>query len=59
MDRVLVTGGSVGSLVQVYTTAGPLERLPDLLTARYKHACAHYVDSADRVVRQEVWNHDK
>ena len=55
----MVTGGSVGSLVQVYTTIGPLERLPDLLTARYKHACAHYVDSADRVVRQGVWNHDK
>ena len=59
MDRVVVTGGSVGRLVQVYTTAGPLERLPDLLTARYKHACAHYVDRADRVVRQGVWNHDK
>ena len=55
----MVTGGSVGRLVQVYTTAGPLERLPDLLTARYKHACAHYVDRADRVVRQGVWNHDK
>ena len=55
----MVTGGSVGCLVQVYTTAGPLERLPDLLTARYKHACAHYVDTSDRVVRQDVWNHDK
>ena len=59
MDRVVVTGGSVGRLVQVYNTAGALERLPDLLTARRHHACAHYVDSADRVVRQEVWNHDK
>ena len=50
----MVTGGSAGSLVQVYTTAGALETLPDLLTARYHHACAHYVDSEDRVVRQGV-----
>ena len=50
----MVTGGSVGSLVQVYTTAGPLERLPDLLTGRHSHACAHYVDSSDRVVRRDV-----
>ena len=50
VDTVVVTGGSVGSLVQVYTTAGHLERLPDLITARYHHACAHYVDSQDRVV---------
>ena len=50
MDSVVVTGGSVGTLVQVYTTAGALERLPDLITARYHHACAHYVDSEDRVV---------
>ena len=55
MDRVVVTGGSVGSLVQVYTTAGPLERLPDLLRARRQHACAHYVDSSDRVVRHDVY----
>ena len=54
VDSVVVTGGSVGSLVQVYTTAGHLERLPDLITARYHHACAHYVDSSDRVVRQGV-----
>ena len=56
MDIVVVTGGSVGlgSLVQVYTTAGALERLPDLLTARKGHACAHYVDSSDRVVRRDL-----
>ena len=55
MDTVVVTGGFVGTLVQVYNTAGPLERLPDLLRDRKQHACAHYVDSSDRVVRRDVY----
>ena len=36
--------------VQVYTLSGPQEQLPDLQTGRYYHACAHYLDSQDRVV---------
>ena len=54
---VVVTGGYDTVLtfdflttVQVYDTFGPKEQLPDLLTPRAFHACAHYVDSDDRVV---------
>ena len=53
----MVTGGQVwngtawvaGSTVQVYSTAGPEERLPDINTARYSHACGHYIKD-DKVV---------
>ena len=36
--------------VQVYDNEGAKEQLPDLLTRRSYHACAHYVDSENRVV---------
>ena len=61
-DTVVVTGGIrveisedeyyyIGTAtVQVYTISGPHEQLPDLLTARYGHGCAYFVDSKDRVV---------
>ena len=54
-DTVLVTGGwgaFTGPIatVQVYTISGPQEQLPDLVTGRYSHACAHFVDSENRVV---------
>ena len=51
----MVTGGSNYpdhvATVQVYNISGPQEQLPDLLTARHDHACAHYVDSENRIVR--------
>ena len=51
----MVTGGSGDGLeklatVQVYTLSGPQEQLPNMTTGRYYHACAHYLDSQDRVV---------
>ena len=52
----MVTGGDSRSTparvstVQVYTSEGPQEQLPSLQTARSHHACAHYLDSQDRVV---------
>ena len=56
-DTVVVTGGydtvityDFLTTVQVYDTVGPNEQLPDLLTPRAFHACAHYVDSDNRVV---------
>ena len=56
-DTVVVTGGydtvitfDFLTTVQVYDTVGPKEQLPDLLTPRAFHACAHYVDSDNRVV---------
>ena len=51
-DRVVVTGGRYSrSTVQVYTLSGAqYPQLPDLQTRRYNHACAHYLDSQDRVV---------
>ena len=36
--------------VQEYTLSGPQEQLPSLRTPRHSHACAHYLDSQDRVV---------
>ena len=56
-DTVVVTGGydvvitfDFLAKVEVYDTFGPKEQLPDLLTPRAYHACAHYVDSDNRVV---------
>ena len=54
-DTVVVTGQWDGGLsdyrgVQVYNISGPQEQLPSLLTTRYSHACAHFVDSENRVV---------
>ena len=54
-DTVVVTGGwslftGPFATVQVYTISGPQEQLPDLMTGRYQHACAHFVDSENRVV---------
>ena len=50
----MVTGGSdypnAFATVQVYTLSGAKEQLPDLQTPRHSHACAHYMDSQDRVV---------
>ena len=48
----MVTGGwGPIATVQVYTISGPqYPQLPDLQTPRYDHACAHYMDSQDRVV---------
>ena len=37
------------SRVQVYSTAGAGERLPDINTARMNHACGHYIKD-DKVV---------
>ena len=50
----MVTGGEATgrvavSRVQVYTTAGEGERLPDLNSARMQHACGHYIRD-DKVV---------
>ena len=50
-DRVVVTGDNEDrSRVQVYNISGPQEQLPSLQTPRSYHACAHYMDSQDRVV---------
>ena len=50
---MVVTGGEVGSAVgsrvQVYSTAGVGERLPNINTARHFHACGHYIKD-DKVV---------
>ena len=58
-DTVVVTGGGYDvwngtvwvpmSRVQVYTTAGAWERLPDINTPRMYHACGHYIRD-DKVV---------
>merc|ERR1712218_367324 len=52
-DIVVVTGGLHSrKTVQVYTISGPQEepQFPDLKDDRWNHACAHYVDSQNRVV---------
>ena len=53
----MVTGGKVSngthglavSRVQVYSTAGAGERLPDMNTPRMDHACGHFIND-DKVV---------
>ena len=57
-DRVVVTGGEVDDIpiatVQVYNTDGPMDgpqdQLPNLLTARERHACSHYVNTENKAV---------
>ena len=54
-DTVVVTGGwslftGPFATVQVYTISGPQQQLPSLMTGRYQHACAHFVDSENSVV---------
>ena len=51
---MVVTGGDVlndvaVSRVQVYNTDGEVDQLPDINTARFYHACGHYVKH-DKVV---------
>ena len=54
---MVVTGGAEWydgkwapvSRVQVYSTAGAGERLPDINTPRMYHACGHYIRD-DKVV---------
>ena len=54
---MVVTGGygdGGNNRVQVYNMMGPVERLPDMITARMRHACAHYIDSNDNIVSINV-----
>ena len=48
---VVVTGGCCAiTRVMAYNNDGPMYRLPDMPTAREKHACSHYVDSNNNLV---------
>ena len=50
-DMVVVTGGCCAiTRVMAYNNDGPMYRLPDMPTAREKHACSHYVDSNNNLV---------
>ena len=54
-DTVVVTGGwissdTIGATVWVYTISGHQEQLPDMMTPRKSHACAHFMDSTNRLV---------
>ena len=57
MFMVMITGGWNLDLhepmgrVEMYNNGGSILRLPDLLTARAEHACGHYVNSNNAVVR--------
>ena len=55
MFIVVITGGwnlhEPMVRVEMYNTGGSIQRLPDLLTARAEHACGHYVNSNNAVVR--------
>ena len=62
MFMVVITGGwnldlhePMGRVV-MYNTGGSIQRLPDLLTARAEHACGHYVNSNNAVVRIQQLN---
>ena len=50
-DMVVVTGGCCAiNRVMAYNNDGPMYRMPDMPTAREKHACSHYVDSNNNLV---------
>ena len=51
-DQVIVTGGiSPSNVVHVYDNNGWLMNLPDLKQGRNSHACGHYVDHRNNLVR--------
>ena len=56
--RVILTGGhdsNYGSRrVTAYSEAGFLAELPSLITGRSEHACSHYVDSENLLVRLKL-----
>ena len=57
-DLVVVTGGIASGVIRtrvpVYSTSGAGEKLPDMNTARYNHACGHYMKD-DKVVT--IWRY--
>ena len=61
-DSVVITGGWASqaegtqirgrSRVQVYDRNGEVAQLPDLQQARYMHACGHFVDNQNNIVKK-------
>ena len=50
-DYIIVTGGRYSmTTVSLYNKDGFDEYLPSLNTARYKHACSHYVNKNFKLV---------
>ena len=58
-DSVVVTGGGRQDLgdkkVTRYNGGGFVEDLPDLITARRRHACAYFVNADNQMVESKVF----
>ena len=53
-DTVVLTGGlDTKTQVSVYNSEGWVEDWPELQTGRYSHACGHFVNMDNQVVRQK------
>ena len=52
-DTVILTGCSK---VTVYNSEGWVEDWPELQTGRHDHACGHFVNKDNQVVRQQHYN---
>ena len=53
-DTVVLTGGRyTKNKVSVYSSAGWVEDWNHLLTGRLDHACGHFVNTDNQVVRQQ------
>ena len=46
--------GTSRSRVQVYDRNGEVAQLPDLQQARYMHACGHFVDNQNNIVKHAM-----
>ena len=53
-DTVVLTGGLYSeNKVTVYSSSGWVEDWPELQTGRHDHACGHFVNKDNQVVRQQ------
>ena len=53
-DTVVLTGGyDIKTQVTVYNSEGWVEDWAELQTGRFRHACGHFINTDNQVVRQQ------
>ena len=58
-DTVVLTGGSsTMTQVTVYSSTGWVKDWAQLQTGRYLHACGHFVNTDNQVVRQQHYTNN-
>ena len=55
-ESVVITGGIYNTNVTEYTEVGHMKELPQLITGRFRHGCAAYVDNDSNIVTINLFN---